>query len=1090
MMTWNAHKAIHGAVLLAALSIASSAYSAQPVSNRYALILQDSPVSARFASREAIHTTGAMDYRQQIEARQRTLRTELASRKVQVTGSVSTLLNAIFVVAPASRVAELKGLPGVQDVVPIRRYKLKLNRATQLVNAPAAWNALNGVQNAGAGIKIAILDTGIDQTHPAFQDASLPMPSGYPICSGSDCDFTSNKVIVARSYVRQLAAGSDPANPAADSRPDDYSPRDRAGHGTAVASIAAGVTNTGLVTITGMAPKAYLGNYKIYGSPEVNATTADDVIIQALDDAINDGMDVISFSSGGPAFFGPLDSGAVCGNSPGVPCDLSAAAFENAAKAGMIIVAAAGNDGADGNYYPTFNSIASPGDAPSVISVGATTNSHVFYETVALSGSSVPSNLQTIEGYLGTFPDYYYPIGAVTSPLWDVTQLGNDGLACSALPAGSLNGAFALIKRGSCSFDTKLINAENAGAVGAIFYMADSSSLVTPSFQLAMDVPAIMISNADGVALKSFIDANPGFLATIDPSGEEFDSTSYANELAYFSSFGPSTGDSAVKPDLVAVGSSIYMAAESYDPLGDLYSSTRYASAGGTSFATPLVAGAAALVKQAHPTFTAAQVKSALVNTASQDVLIENAYGFAVDVQWLGAGKLDAGAAVNTAVTITPATISFGVVKSGSLPATRQLQVTNNLSGPVTLTVAIAPNSSIPGAALSLGQASLSLAAGATGTVSVTLSGSVPPAGEYSGAVTIQGPGVSLRVPYLFLVGEGTSLNANITPLIGDYFDGTVNQGIPDGIMAFKLTDYYGAPISGAAVLWTARNGATLQGSDTTTDAYGIAATLPILGSQPGAYSVTAAAGGLSHTFTGTARSQPTVPSNGIVDSASFSPAIAPGSYISIFGTGLSDTTDGEHTAILPLAIDYVNVSFDVPSAGISVPGHLTYVSPTQVNVQVPWELHGQTSAQVKVTIDYSNGNVVTVPISDYAPAFFQGGNGLLAAQDSGFKTITASNPALHGQMIVLYANGLGPVTNQPKSGEPAPLSPLAETTTPPVVTIGGQAASVLFSGLTPSLPGLYQLNVVVPSGLSPGIYPVTVLIGGQTSKPVNIPVQ
>ena len=120
----------------------------------------------------------------------------------------TTLLNAVFVVAPADSVADLKSIPGVIGVVPIRTYHRKLNRATALVNAPAAWSALGGRRTAGAGVKIAILDTGIDQTHPAFQDPSLPMPAGYPRCSGGDCAFTSNKVIVARSYVQQLAAGT------------------------------------------------------------------------------------------------------------------------------------------------------------------------------------------------------------------------------------------------------------------------------------------------------------------------------------------------------------------------------------------------------------------------------------------------------------------------------------------------------------------------------------------------------------------------------------------------------------------------------------------------------------------------------------------------------------------------------------------------------------------------------------------------------------------------------------------------------------------------------------------------------------------
>ncbi|HYV62108.1 MAG TPA: S8 family serine peptidase, partial [Bryobacteraceae bacterium] len=335
-------------IVLGASLLMAQGPSAPSARNRYALILEDSPVSSRF-SRERIGLADAANYGRSLEQRQQAVRAELGRRRIEPTGSVTALMNAIFVVAPADSVADLKSIPGVKSVVPIRTYRRKLNRATALVNAPAAWSALGGVGNAGAGVKIAILDTGIDQQHSAFQDPSLPMPAGYPLCNGSDCAFTNNKVIVARSYVQQLAAGSDPANPAANSRPDDYSARDRTGHGTAVASTAAGFTNTGLVTISGVAPKAYLGSYKIYGSPGVNDFTTDDVIVQALEDAMKDGMDIVSFSSGGPAFTGPLDSGAACGRPPDVSCDVSAQAFENAVKAGMVIVAAAGNEGQDGD---------------------------------------------------------------------------------------------------------------------------------------------------------------------------------------------------------------------------------------------------------------------------------------------------------------------------------------------------------------------------------------------------------------------------------------------------------------------------------------------------------------------------------------------------------------------------------------------------------------------------------------------------------------------------------------------------------------------------------------------------------------------
>ena len=245
-----------------------------------------------------------------ILAAQTTLRRELAQRSIPVTGSVQRILNAVFVQAAPDRVDELRAMPGVAAVVKMRRRTLRLDRAVQLVDAPAAWSLLGGTGNAGAGVKIAIIDTGIDQNHPAFQDASLQAPSGYPICKGGDCAFTNGKVIVARSYIAQEAAGT-PPTPAVDSRPDDYSPRDHVGHGTALAMIAAGNTNTGPVaTITGMAPKAWLGNYKIFGSPGVNDGATSDAIIMALEDALNDGMNVAVLSLGGPALSGPLDSGS------------------------------------------------------------------------------------------------------------------------------------------------------------------------------------------------------------------------------------------------------------------------------------------------------------------------------------------------------------------------------------------------------------------------------------------------------------------------------------------------------------------------------------------------------------------------------------------------------------------------------------------------------------------------------------------------------------------------------------------------------------------------------------------------------------
>lgn len=1050
-------------------------YAARPVSNRYALLLDDPPVSRFYATRESHASPAAATYRAQLRAAHAALRSEIATRGLIVTGEVDTLLNAVFVAAPPERAAELASIPGVSGVVPLRYYKLNLNRAVNLVNAPAAWNALGGVGNAGTGVKVGILDTGIDQTHPAFQDSSLTAPSGYPICSGSDCAFTSNKVIVARSYVSMLVKGSSASNPAADSRPDDISPRDRIGHGTAVASVVAGNTNTGLVTITGMAPRAFLGNYRIFGSPEVNDTTSDDVVIAAAEQAMNDGMDIITLSLGSPALSGPLDSGSTCGLSAGVACDPLASALENAAQSGMIVVVAAGNNGLDGANYPSFNTIASPGDAPSVISAGASTNSHTFTETV-----SVPGTSQNYAAYLG---DGTVPASPFTAPAIDVNTLGGGPLACSSLPSGSLSGAIGLIERGTCTFLLKFQNAVAAGAVGVIFYMADSTTTVAPGGLGGTSQPAVMISNSDGSALQSFLDANPRANVTIDPTVVERLLTVY-NQLASFSSQGPVTGTSALKPDLVAPGTNMYMAAESYDPLGEVYGANGYTVANGTSFAAPMVTGAAALVKQAHPSWTAAQVKSALVNTATQDVTMDDS-GNPVTVQSIGGGKLDAGAALAATVTSNPATISFGATTH--LPTGQQIVLNNNGSASVALAIAIDNNHGASGVTPTVSQTNLTLAAGSSTTLTVTLSGTVPSPGSYSGAVTITGQNVSLRVPFLYMVPSGGA--ANIIPVYGNGYDGTVNDTT---YAFFKLVDGDGLPVPSSRIAFTISAGARAIGADSQTDSYGIGGVEVALGSIPGTYTITATSGGQKFAFTASARAVPNLAVNGFANagSANAGAAVAPGSYISLFGASLSDVTDSSSTARLPMAIDSVIVTFDVPSAGISVPGHLTYVSPSQVNVQVPWELEGQSSVQVKIAINYTYSNVITLPLQNFAPAFFEIGTAAVAALDGNFKTIGASNPAIRGQSIALYANALGPVSNTPPSGDPASSTSLSSTTSTPVVTIGGVAAPVSFSGLAPGFAGLYQINVTVPSSVAAGQQPVVISIGGQTSKASGIVVR
>jgi len=352
---------------------------------------------------------------------------------------------------------------------------------------------------------------------------------------------------------------------------------------------------------------------------------------------------------------------------------------------------------------------------------------------------------------------------------------------------------------------------------------------------------------------------------------------------------------------------------------------------------------------------------------------------------------------------------------------------------------------------------------------------------------------------------SGSSVTGNVMPL-GDTtsFDGIA--GTDMGPLALLVTDANGIPVPGASVTFSESSSAVTFRSFTgepacspasstakvtcATDNYGIAYVDVLLGATPQTATISAITGGLSSTqiqYAINIRKQPTTA--GVAEAAQGKTTIAPGSYVALYGSGLSDYTALSSLPSLPMSWEGVTVSFDVPSANLSVPGTLLYVSPTQIDVQAPWELQGLpagTQVSVKATINENEyGNVVTVPISDVAPAFFQSAAGNVAALIANtFTYVTPSAPAGRGQQVQIYANGLGPVNNQPADGVPV-TAKTATTKNTATVTIGGISAPVTFSGLASGTPGLYQLDVTVPSaaaGLSAGSQPVVLTINGKTA--------
>jgi uncharacterized protein (TIGR03437 family) len=1026
----------------------------------------------------------------------------LDEQKIRVTGANHVLANVIFVQADRTQVDQLRQLPGVARVERLLPLKLRLSEAIELMNVPRAWGAVNGEQNAGAGVKIGIIDTGIDITHPAFKDDGLTYPAGFPKCQESrgDCAYTNRKVIAARSYVEMLV-GTDPRF----TRPDDLSPRDRVGHGTAVASVAAGVRNSGPAgTVVGVAPKSWLGNYKVFGSPGVNGTyTYDDVLIRAFEDAFADGMDIVTFSLGSPAVWGPSDSGADCNNDGTAPCDWRADAIQNGARLGMVVVAAAGNSGATALPFSaaSLNSVETPGTAPAAITVGASTNRHIWYQSVKVDGPNVPADIRTINTLFGDGPK---PNPNLTAPARDVSRLDNDGKACTPLTNGSLTGAIAIIERGDCGLGLKVIYAQRAGAVGAIIHQPDA---VQGTFAMEgleeTAIPAVLIGNRSGVALKSYVNQQPDARVTLDPALFSQRTTEF-DTVAITSSRGPAvfradrpTAENGIKPEVAAVGTDLYVATQKYDPNGDMHDPSGYTAASGTSFAAPIVAGVAAMVKQRTPGMRAADIKSAVVNTGSDEIYDYNANGQLIKVGVLeaGGGKLNAEAAVRTNVTAEPSTLWFGVLTANGA-VNRGLTFKNHGNAPVTLQLAVQRYGSVD-PRLSVSPASLNIPAGGTANATVAFQGTRPGPGVYEGVVTVQGGAVPLRIPYLYLIGDGVPFQ--ILPLEGaGGFEQDVGRMVS---LSFKVTDQYGVPIPDLAVRFQpVTGGGSIDAEAQRTDALGIGWADVILGQQYGEqefYARVGTADNFGYFFTGRARLTPAIQNGGVVNAASLQVGrgLAPGSYISIFGRGLSEVTRVFNTPYLPLALAGVSVSFDVPEKNLSVPGRLHFVSDGQINVQVPWELQGSSSALLKISIGDSSSTLVTVPLLDHSPAAFEyseagTGRALVAALDPSFNLVTSSNPARRGNVVQIYANGLGPVTNPPASGEVTPAEPLSATRVAPTVTIGGRPAEVLFSGLAPYNVGLYQINLRVAADTPTGLQPVVITSNGIQSKAANVPVE
>src|SRR5438270_2743842 len=385
------------------------------VADGYALVifsqppLADWPNAARYKNGKLDFTAGANgQYQASLAHARNDFRQWLKSTGLlaQVIREYDTVLNGVAVQLNGASLDSLKAGPGVSLVEPSLTYAPTMNRSVGVINAPAAWAAVGGVANAGAGIKIGVIDTGIDQTHPFLTDDTLNPPAGFPKFDPGNQQFTSKKVIVARVYFTAKQGKSFTAEALQE-------------HGTHVSGTIAGVNGTtapangktpAVTGLTGVAPKAFLGNYNVFPGDITNATSHD--IAQAIDDAVKDGMDVINMSLGG-GIRGFQDQLTVASN--------------RAAKAGVVVAIAAGNSG------PGVNTVESPGQAADAITACASTNNHFF-------GINVVAGATTFGAAVGDF-NAFDP--AVTAQLanWNGSAAGAASgaatQACSSIAAGT-----------------------------------------------------------------------------------------------------------------------------------------------------------------------------------------------------------------------------------------------------------------------------------------------------------------------------------------------------------------------------------------------------------------------------------------------------------------------------------------------------------------------------------------------------------------------------------------------------------------------------------------------------------------------------
>lgn len=584
---------------------------------------------------------------QQAKAQIATEQDDLLSRVLSMDPSatiiakVQVVLNAVFVEVDAALLPAIASDPAVFRVIPVRDYELNLVETVPYIGS----TAVQGFGYDGTGIRVAVLDSGIDYLHAAFGGSGDPaeFAANDPTII-EEGTFPTEKVVGGYDFVGSEWAGS--GGPPEVPDPDPLDAGSGGGHGTHVAHIIGGVGGT--------APGVDLYAVKVCSS--ITTSCSGIALIQGMEFAVDpdgdgdpsDHVDVINMSLG--ANYGnPYDD------------DLSLA-VNNATRIGVLTVAASGN-GSDKPYIS-----GTPAAAETALSVAQTSvPSAVLPQIEVLSPTSIAGFYEAVH------QSWSAPLDMLLEgPLQYGDGAGGNLLGCSlgtdpnsVDPAfapyapGSLAGKIVLVDRGVCNFSIKIHNIQVGGGIAGIIGLVTSEAPFSGAFGAGgpFTIPGFMISQANSIILKSGLSQGEVLLRLDPATGIPLIGTVVGS-----SSRGPSNNIyNLLKPEIGAPGASVSALAGT---------GTGEAAFGGTSGATPMVAGSAALLMQAKPGLSPMEVKAQLMNTAFTDVLNEGA-GPLAPISRIGGGEVRVDSAFNAPAAAWDDALPTGALSFGFIDVSK-----------------------------------------------------------------------------------------------------------------------------------------------------------------------------------------------------------------------------------------------------------------------------------------------------------------------------------------------------------------------------------------------------------------------------------